>query len=149
MVNYLGKWAREFEKIQAETHEMISACFRQAVRVLGETEARIFWLDVAKRKRGKQKGTKKEERDAFILRVHDEWVRLQPKDRRKTPRLVGEYLAKTHPGAYGGSALAIEKQLRRLLSRRTPQRPGTQNALGEFARTGKLPIVDLPWDMDK
>jgi hypothetical protein len=151
MVNELAKLSREVERNRAETRDTISACFRYAVRQLGEAEARRYWAEVAKRKGGKPKGTTNPTIDAAILTHYDDWVRHHPDKQslRNAASLVGSYLADIFPGKYGPSADAITKRLRRLLRLRKPEPPGTRNALAVLSRIGKLPVGDPPWDTDK
>jgi hypothetical protein len=149
MVNHLAIRDREIKRIQAETREMISACFRQAVRQVGEVETRRIWHEIAKRPGGKSRGTTDKTRDDSLLSHYDEWVHHHPERQRGAPALIGKHLATSYPGRYGPSAPAITRHLRRLLSRRPPPGSGTWNALAVLERTGRLPVGEPPWETDK
>jgi len=156
MGNALRDLQLEFERKQAEapekqreTREMISACFREAIRQVGETEARRYWHDVAKRRGGKPKGTTDRERDEQLLSLFDGWVRRYPNRKSWGVRFVADHLAGKFRGTFGSSASAIAVQLRRLLLKRERERPRARNALGEMAQTGKVPIGAVPWIINK
>jgi hypothetical protein len=153
VVNYLAEMARQAQRAQTETHEMIAACFERAILRVGEAKARELFREVTKRKRGKPRGTTNAARDAELVIWYDEFVLLYPsiKQRQRAPHLIGDWLAKMRPKKYGPSAGAIETRLRRCLRSRRRQLPpsGTENALAEFTRTGVLPMLELPSDRTK
>ncbi len=149
MGNALAEWHRENERKRAETREMISACFREAVRLMGEAETRRCWLEVAKRKGGKPKGTTNKERDEQILSHYDCWIRRHPDTKRRAIKFVADYLTHKHPGKYGPNANAIVAQLRRLLARRGKACLSGGNVLAEMAQIGKFPLGMLPYIMNK
>jgi len=152
MVNALAEMTREFKKTRAETQEMVSACFQQAIRQVGEAEARRYWHEAAKRTGIKPNGTTNKTRDDWLLSLFDDWVLRHPdnKSRKAAPGLIGHYVADIFPKRYPGHAASITTQVRRLLSQRKLQPPGTRNALKAILESGKLPVLDLlSWDTDK
>jgi hypothetical protein len=145
MSNALLVWRRELEKRRAETREMIAACFANAVRQVGEEEARRMWHTVAKGKKGRPTGTTDKERDELFLSVYDGWVRRYPNKANWGVSYVADYLTRKFPGKYQ-SAEAIKVHLRRLLEQRGPARGQGRNALVDLAKPGKCPerVLRLP-----
>jgi hypothetical protein len=139
---------REYERVQAETRRTVQDWFTQTVARVGEAKAREYFSEVVKRKGGKPKGTTNARRDTDLLIWYDEFVRLYPstKHRQMAPRLIGDWVYKTHGRQYGSGAAAITTHLRRLLSRRRLRQSGTGNALSEYTRTGIPPVLEQPWD---
>lgn len=118
MGNALLDLQAAFERNRAETREMIAACFRKAIRQVGETEARRVWHEVAKRRGGKPKGTGDKDRDEVLLLLYDAWVRRYPDRKSWGVAYVASHLEEKFPGKYGLSESAIAMQLRRLLRKR-------------------------------
>jgi hypothetical protein len=88
---------------------------------LGNEEARkLFEGLFRKRREGRPSGTRDPKRDARLLEEYDDRKRkiTSEEEISALPRVIAEEADKRYPGQLGSSAPAIEKQLRRLLSKR-------------------------------
>ena len=96
--------------------------FYSAVRdQLGEQETKTLFRGFWKRREGGQRGSRKPERDEALLKEYDERLRMAASqdERSRLPAEIAREADARSPGVFGNSAGAIEKQIRRLLVRRS------------------------------
>jgi hypothetical protein len=113
------------DSIQREWKEWIRCRIRQeflfATFVLGEEEGRLLWKEIAKKPRGKPKGSTQPDKDQALLWLYDSLANLaqsQSMSITSLPRRIGQRVHNDVPGRFGNSAIAITTKLGRLLKRR-------------------------------
>jgi hypothetical protein len=108
----------EIEQRREAARGLIRKAFSAAVFHLGAKEALEVWSETAKKRRAGKKGPRQPNRDAFLLWMYDELLRQEPGLEGRAPRIIATYLDRGYQGKYGASAVAIAKQVRRLIAKR-------------------------------
>ena len=113
------------DSIQRELKEWIRCRIRReflyATFILGEEEGRSLWKEIAKKPRGKPKGSTHPDKDQALLWLYDSLANLaqcRSRSIKSLPRRIGQRVHNDVPNRFGASAIAIETKLRRLLKRR-------------------------------
>ena len=100
-----------------EISSLAQQCFDLMIRTLGE-EGRSIWKEIAKKPRGRPKGSAKPEKDKRLLEIYDRYVPSPGRSgtlRRRIGTILGDPLL---GGEYGHSANAVAVRLHRLLKKR-------------------------------
>jgi hypothetical protein len=118
--------------------------YRRIVEHLGEEEAAKLMASFGRRREGREPGSTNPRRDRELLAYY--WASFEKAgseaERAALPRKVAEEVFQAHGVRLGNSADAIEKRLRRLLSKGSRERAIDAKRVLEVAR--RRPLTE-PW----
>jgi hypothetical protein len=145
----------EREKRHRKARVFAFHAYQAVVRQLGGDDARKLFHSIASdpKRKGRKSGSTNPQRDAELLARYDAATQeaLTNEDRKAVPRRVAESLAKEsrEQGTsfwFGNSPDAIEKQLRRLLLRRSQRQKLAKSRQDWLSKDlPKTMLARVPW----